>query len=104
MGLTQGELANLINIQTPALSAIETGRNSLPPKYYIGIAEALEFDKKNFAKFLLRYTNPIIYFLMFGPENKALTNDIEEIKLLEDKHPRLKKNRPKTQEKKDKKE
>ena len=52
----------------------------MPPHLWEDMAKALEVDPKEFAKFMLRYTNPWAYGLIFGmtPELRAELNTIPE--------------------------
>lgn len=67
-GMTQLQLAKLLGMRDTAVSAIELGRNSLPPERAGELADALNISRKSFAKFLLRYTNPWLFSLMFPTE------------------------------------
>jgi hypothetical protein len=51
-----------------AISAIELGRNSVPPEQVEELAEVLALDKKAFAKFLLRYSNPWLFSMLWPDE------------------------------------
>jgi hypothetical protein len=51
-----------------AISAIELGRNSVPPERAEAIANILCLDKKAFAKFLLRYSNPWLFSMLWPDE------------------------------------
>ena len=64
-GLTGRELGLLVGMGPTAISAIETGRNPLPPERYEDFAKALHVSREEFAKFLLEHTNPWLYGMMF---------------------------------------
>lgn len=67
-GLTQLQLARMLGLRDTAISAIELGRNSLPPERADEMAEALGLNKRQFGKFLLRYTNPWLYAMIWPSE------------------------------------
>jgi transcriptional regulator with XRE-family HTH domain len=58
--LTQEEFQKLIGHDAwfSAWSAIETGNRNLPPALWEPVAKALRIQNAEFAKFMLRYTNP----------------------------------------------
>lgn len=49
-----------------AISAMENGRQRVPPERYEAFARALDIDAAEFAKTMLRYDNPEAWRLMFG--------------------------------------
>ena len=61
--LTQSELAEKLNLGFTAVSAWEVGRGSLAPENYLAVIEALHLDKKDFARRMLRWTNPWLFAL-----------------------------------------
>src|SRR4051794_1931338 len=67
-GLTQLQLAKMLGLRDTAISAIELGRNSLPPERADEMAEALGLNKRAFGKFLLRHTNPWLYAMIWPTE------------------------------------
>lgn len=76
LGLTQKALAYALGIGNTAVSAIETGRNTPAPSKYDALADLLEIDRKDFANFLLRYTNPHLYALLYGRHDATLQADL----------------------------
>lgn len=67
-GMTQLQLAKHLGMRDTAVSAIELGRNSLSPERVEDVANALELNKRAFGKFVLRYTNPWLFSLIFPNE------------------------------------
>ncbi|HTB47294.1 MAG TPA: helix-turn-helix transcriptional regulator [Acetobacteraceae bacterium] len=67
-GLTQLELGRSLGMRDTAVSAIELGRNSLPPERYAEMADALGADRKTFGRFLLRWYNPWLFAMIFPEE------------------------------------
>jgi transcriptional regulator with XRE-family HTH domain len=58
-GMTQKQLADAVGMQYyTAISAIEVGRNSVPPERYAAFAKALGISHKGFMRQVLRLTNP----------------------------------------------
>lgn len=78
MGLTQKELGKLTSMSGNAISAIELGRNPIPPERYRAFADALGQDTpakhKAFGRFLLEYTDPWLFGLIYGDERVANHN------------------------------
>ena len=70
-GLTQRELGRAIDVTNNAISAIELGRNPIPPERYRMLADALGVDHREFAEFLLEYTDPWLFELMYGKRRAA---------------------------------
>lgn len=70
-GLTQAELADRLDLNSKQfVSGIETGRTSVPPERLEAFAEALGIDKVDFAKTVLRYSNPWMFAAIFGADKK----------------------------------
>lgn len=78
-GLTQVELGKLLGIQGTAISGMEVGRASLPPERYEEIAEICGIPKAPWGKFLLRYSNPWLYALIYGHRAQDLKRDLNMI-------------------------
>jgi transcriptional regulator with XRE-family HTH domain len=76
--LTQRELGQLVGMGANAVSAIELGRNPIPPERYEAFAEALGEPQKRFGVFLLEYTDPWLFALIYGKE-KAARHNLEQI-------------------------
>jgi len=73
-GLTQRELGKAVDIVNTAISAIEIGRNPIPPERYEAFADALGVDRKEFGEFLLEYTDPWLFALIHGKRRAAKHN------------------------------
>jgi transcriptional regulator with XRE-family HTH domain len=67
-GLTQFQLGHALGMRDTAISAIELGRNSVPPERAEKLAEVLALDKKAFAKFLLQHSNPWLFSMLWPDE------------------------------------
>jgi len=66
-GLTQTELGEAVGMQNKQMvSGIETGRASVPPDRLAALADALDIDRAELAKRVLRYQDPWSYALLFG--------------------------------------
>jgi transcriptional regulator with XRE-family HTH domain len=78
-GLTQAELGEILGVGYTAISAVEVGRGSIPPEKYETLADTLVVDREEFGKFVLRYSNPWMYRLLFGDTDKTLRADIEAL-------------------------
>jgi transcriptional regulator with XRE-family HTH domain len=77
-GLTQRELGNLVGVTNNAVSAIELGRNPIPPERYMDFAKALQVDPRAFGEFLLEYTDPWLFELIHG-RRKASKHELSAI-------------------------
>ena len=80
-GMTQDELARAMGMGFTAISAIETGRSTVPPERYQEFADILNVERVEFGKLMLRYSNPWAYALIFDPEHadRPLQEDIGSI-------------------------
>lgn len=67
-GLTQLELARSLGVRDTAISAMELGRNSLPPERMWEMADALGVDPRKFAKEVHRWYNPWSYSMEYPKE------------------------------------
>jgi len=65
-GLTQLQLANILDVTSNTVSAIETGRNPVPFDRIEMFANALNVPTKDLALFLLYYWNPPLYAAIYG--------------------------------------
>lgn len=79
IGMTQVELGNLVGVVDTAISHIESGHSSIKPDHYAALADALEFDKAEWGKFLVRYTNPWAYALIYGTRSGELREDLARV-------------------------
>ena len=79
VGLTQQQLADRLGVGFTAISAVENGRNNIPPERYELLAEALGVDKQDFGRLVLRWTNPWLYALLFGDGEHSLKEDLGAI-------------------------
>jgi transcriptional regulator with XRE-family HTH domain len=76
--LTQADLAKALGIEYySAISAIEVGRNSVPPERYADFARCLRVEPKEFIKKILELTNPWAYAMLFLEDPYT---EIEKIK------------------------
>ena len=75
-GMTQAQVGELVGVGHTAISGYETGRGQLPPGRYEKLADLYGLDRAAYGKFLLRYTNPWIYVLLFGNDSRALARDL----------------------------
>ena len=68
-GLTQAELAERVGLRYYTfVSQVESGLGRLPIETQGAWAAALGLDPREFAQTLLRYYEPELYRLLFGPE------------------------------------
>jgi transcriptional regulator with XRE-family HTH domain len=72
--LTQQRLGDLVGVGNNAISAIELGRNPIPPERYRDFAVALGADQKEFAEFLLEHTDPWLFEMLYGKRRSAKHN------------------------------
>jgi transcriptional regulator with XRE-family HTH domain len=77
-GMAQADLARVLGMKhASAVSAIEVGRNTVPPERYLEFSEALDVPPKDFIKEVLLRTNPWAHVMLFSAapqvEMKALT-------------------------------
>ena len=71
-GMTQAELARAVGMSYyTAISAIEVGRNTVPPERYYEFAEALKVNPRAFMQNVLALTNPWASAMLFS-KNPAL--------------------------------
>lgn len=75
--MTQGDVAKRLGVYNTAISAMELGRSTLSPERYADLADLFEVDRKTLGKFLLRYTNPWLFALLYG--EKALGDDAHRL-------------------------
>ncbi len=67
LGLSQRELAHLVNVEYYTfISQIEAGRGRVPAERLKDWAIALEMDEKKFAINLMKYYDPFTFELIFG--------------------------------------
>lgn len=67
-GLTQLEVAKSLGMRDAAVSAIELGRNSLPPERMAELADILGVNRVTFAKNVTRHYNPWLFSMLFPKE------------------------------------
>lgn len=67
-GITQLDVAKALGMRDAAVSAIELGRNSLPPERVAGMADALQVERRWFAKAVLKSYDPWMFSLLFPKE------------------------------------
>lgn len=78
-GLTPREAARALGIGYTALSAIENGRNTIPPARYAAFAEVLGVQPAEFAKRVLGLTDPWAHVMLFHPDPEAATADLNKM-------------------------
>ena len=77
-GMTQRELGQTVDVDGNAISSLELGRSSVSPERYRHFAEAFGIGKEEWGKWLLRYTNPYLYALIYsGEKDKELERDLK---------------------------
>jgi transcriptional regulator with XRE-family HTH domain len=77
--LTQRQLADLLSTGETSVSALELGRSSVSPERYLQLADIFSLDKPTWGKWLLRYTDPYLYALLFGFDDPTLKPDLEKL-------------------------
>jgi len=66
-GMTQADLAKAVGLRfNTAVSAIEVGRNTIPPERYLDFANALGVNPRTFMRRVLQLTNPWAFALLFS--------------------------------------
>lgn len=70
--LTQLEVALAIGKGNTFVSNFEVGRTSVPPEHYEVLAKLFNLDPVEFAKFLLRWTNPWLYLMIYATTDRKL--------------------------------
>jgi transcriptional regulator with XRE-family HTH domain len=66
-GMTQAELAEAVDLDNKqSISSIETGRTGVPSERIALYADALGVERQEFAKNVLRWSDPWIYACLFG--------------------------------------
>jgi transcriptional regulator with XRE-family HTH domain len=78
-GLTQQALGRALGISNTAVSAIELGRNTLSPERMGELADILGVLRHEFGTFMLRYTNPWMYALIYGEHDPTLKADLQNL-------------------------
>jgi transcriptional regulator with XRE-family HTH domain len=79
-GITQKELGKLIGVSETSVSGTEGGRTVLNSDRYEDVARVLEVDRTEFGKFMLRYTNPWLYSMIFpANRDRQLKEDLATI-------------------------
>lgn len=67
-GLTQLDVAKALGMRDAAVSAIELGRNSLPPERMAELADVLGVNRTKFAKEITRWYNPWLFSMLYPKE------------------------------------
>jgi transcriptional regulator with XRE-family HTH domain len=79
LDLTQVELARAVGMDYPTgISAIEVGRNTVPPERYLAFADALDVQYHPFAREILRCTNPWAHAMLFETEPRSVVAKLNE--------------------------
>jgi transcriptional regulator with XRE-family HTH domain len=77
-GLSQRQLASKVSVEYYTfISQIESGKGRVPVERLVEWADALEHDRAQFAKTLMKYYDPITYGLVFGKEEIRLGKNTE---------------------------
>jgi transcriptional regulator with XRE-family HTH domain len=66
------QLADLMDVRETAISAIETGRNTIPPERYEQLAKLLNVPAQKFTVHILRYDNPWLFKMIFLANDSTL--------------------------------
>lgn len=76
--MTQTEMGQVIGgVCHTQVSSIENGRNSLPPEQYDALVQHFGLNREEFGEFILRYTNPWLYGLIYGTDyDRSLSRDL----------------------------
>ena len=77
--MTQDELGKVLGMGTTGVSALETGRSVISPDRYATLADTFGVSHEGMAKFILRYTNPWLYGMLFGVGSGDLKADLNEM-------------------------
>ena len=77
--MTQRELGDKLGMGETAVSALELGRSSVSPERYEQLAKLFNLDRTEWGQWLLRYTDPYLYALIYGAEDKELQNDLASL-------------------------
>jgi transcriptional regulator with XRE-family HTH domain len=68
-GMTQADLAKAVGMTYyTAVSAIEVGRNTVPPERYLDFARALGVNPRTFMRRVLQMTNPWANAMLFAED------------------------------------
>ncbi len=77
--MTQSDLARAVGIEYfTAISAIEVGRNTIPPERYADFAEALDIDPVEFGRTVLRLTNPWAHAMLYSSKPAQAIRKLNE--------------------------
>ena len=77
-GLTQAEVAKHLGVVPTTVSSFELGRGAPSPERYDALAALFGVDRAEFGRFLLRYTNPWLYDMLFESREQQSTKAIPE--------------------------
>ncbi len=69
--MTQRQLAEHLGVGETAVSALELGRSTVSPERYEQLAGLFSLDSADWGKWLLRYTDPYLFALIFVDEVDA---------------------------------
>lgn len=79
VGLSQRGVSDRIGVEFYTfISQIEQGRGRVPPERFEAYAKALQMDPKDFTKTMLRYSEPLVYGLLF-PEEPRVRADMSKL-------------------------
>ena len=79
-GMTQRDLADLVGLEgVNHISAIENGRGNIPPERYTAFSEALGMSRVDFAKVILRHTDPWLFQAITASRDVTLLAELKMI-------------------------
>lgn len=80
--MTQADVATLMDVHPTHISAIEHGRVTLPPDKYDMIVQLYDLDAEEFGRFILRFTNPWLFAMIYGiSSDRTLKRDLQRAAL-----------------------
>jgi transcriptional regulator with XRE-family HTH domain len=77
--MTQRQLGDLLGISETGVSALELGRSTVSPERYEKLADIFGENHGEWGKWLLRYTDPYLYALIFGNRDEKLQADLASL-------------------------
>ena len=66
--MPQADVAKVLGVYNTAISAMEHGRSTISPERYADLADLFGVNRKTMGRFLLRYTNPWLFAMLYGEE------------------------------------
>lgn|GEM_PF-520519 len=78
--LSQAKLAKMLGIAVTTMASAEQGYRNLAPSHYETFVAACGLDREAFGKFMLRYSNPWVYALLYGIDaDPSLKSEIRRL-------------------------